>query len=194
MAATRREHLREGLVQLHARKVKVEAQMAKKSAAKMAYRDALVQAPPREDVRLTSPTISSAMRKLQTGRVPDPEREQRLVEAAARAQAKEAKATAAKQDALHTLYMNARHFITTEAQLDAEIEKLFVEKPFEHATRGGQTDNVWDAYGPPPTVQDMLSSINGTQKTAILYHRGPAEITGERVRKMAEELTGGKMD
>lgn len=168
--------------------------MAKQSARKRRIRDALVSAPPREDERLTSTTITAAMRQLQVGQLPDPEREQRLEEAAARAQAMEAKASAARMDALHTLYMNARSFITTEAQLNAEIDKLFVERPFEHLTRGGQTDNVWDAYGPPPTVQDMLSSVNGTQKTAVLYHRGPAEVTGQRVRKMAEELTGGKMD
>jgi hypothetical protein len=88
--------------------------------------------------------------------------------------------------------MHAREFITTEAQLDAEIEKIFIEHPFgaEHPDK----TNIWDAYGAPPTVQDMLSTVNNTQKTSIDYHRGPGFVTGKRMTKIAEELTGGKMD
>ena len=55
-------------------------------------------------------------------------------------------------------------------------------------------ENIWDAHGAPPTVQDMLQSINDAQKNALEYHRGPAHITGQRMKKIAEELTGGKMD
>ena len=90
--------------------------------------------------------------------------------------------------------MHARNFITTEAQLDAAIEKMFVERPWEHVPGKEKAVSIWDAEGAPPTVQDMLSEVNRTQKSAMLFHRGPAVATGKRMLKIAEELTGGKMD
>jgi hypothetical protein len=192
MAASRRENLREGLLELHKRKVSQDIAMASRGRMKSRQREAAVYAPQREDERLTSPTVRHAVRQLQKGRVPDPGREERIAEAGGRVKAKEIARETQRKDALHTLYMHAREFITTEEQLDAEIEKIFVESPFgeQHA---GKT-NIWDAYGAPPTVQDMLSSVNNTQKSALDYHRGPGYITGKRMTRIAEELTGGKMD
>ena len=192
MAASRRENLREGLLELHKRKVSQDNAMAYRSKMKRRQREAAVYGPQREDERLTSSTVRQAVRELQEGRLPDPKREARIAEASKRVQAKEMSREDARKDALHTLYMHAREFITTEAQLDAEIEKIFVAEPFgrEHP---GKT-NIWDAYGAPPTVQDMLSAVNNTQKTALDYHRGPGPLTGKRMTRIAEELTGGKMD
>lgn len=192
MAASRRENLRDGLLELHRRKVSQDTAMAHRSRTKSQQREAAVHAPQREDERLTSPTVRQAVRELQKGRLPDPERETRIAEASERVRAKEMSREEQRKDALHTLYMHAREFITTEAQLDAEIEKIFVAEPFgrEHP---GKT-NIWDAYGAPPTVQDMLSSVNNTQKSALEYHRGPSYITGKRMTRIAEELAGGKMD
>ena len=96
-----------------------------------------------------------------------------------------------EDERLHTLYMNARSFITTEEELDAEIEKIFVEDP--HAS-GNLNDNIWSVKGAPPSVLTMLSAVNNTQKKAIDFHRGPAALTGRRMKKIAEELTGGTMD
>jgi hypothetical protein len=192
MAASRRENLREGLLELHKRKVSQDTAMATRSRTKSRQREAAVYAPQREDERLTSTTVRQAVRQQQRGKVPDPGREERIAEAVERVKAKEVAKEAQRKDALHTLYMHARDFITTEEQLDAEIEKIFVESPFgpEHV---GKT-NIWDAYGAPPTVQDMLSAVNNTQKSAVDYHRGPGFITGKRMTKIVEELTGGKMD
>ena len=191
MAASRRENLREGLLELHKRKVSQDKAMESRGRAKSQRREALVRAPQREDDRLTSTTVRQAVRQLQKGRVPDPGREERIAEAVGRVEAKQIAREVQRKDALHTLYMHARNFITTEEQLDAEIEKIFVEFPFgpEHV---GKT-NIWDT-GMPPTVQDMLSGVNNTQKSALEYHRGPGQITGERMTRIAEELTGGKMD
>jgi hypothetical protein len=166
--------------------------MASRSRTKSQQREAAVHAPLREDERLTSTTIRQALQELQKGRLQDPGRDERIAEAAERVKAKELAREAQRKDALHTLYMHARDFITTEAQLDAEIEKIFVESPFGES-HPGQT-NIWDVYGAPPTVQDMLSTVNNTQKSALDYHRGPGAITGKRMTKIAEELTGGKMD
>merc|ERR1711939_636071 len=76
-------------------------------------------------------------------------------------------------------------------ELDAEIEKIFVEDP--HAS-GNLNDNIWSVKGAPPSVLTMLSAVNNTQKKAIDFHRGPAALTGRRMKKIAEELTGGTME
>ncbi|RFU34534.1 hypothetical protein B7463_g1775, partial [Scytalidium lignicola] len=192
MAEWRRTNLREGIVELHERKIRQDKRVASRSQWKRKERDQRFNAPIREDERLTNPTITAAMSKLQVGPLPDPDREVRLAEKAERAKAKEAMREEARRDALHTLYMHARSFITTEQQLDAEIEKIFVEFPFGQVHEG--KTNIWDALGAPPTVQDMLSTINNTQRSAVAYHAGPADLTGKRIKRIAEELTGGKMD
>jgi len=149
-------------------------------------------APQREDERLTNPTITGAMSELHVGHVPDPGREERIAEAAAQFRAKQTAQVYERQDALHTLYMNARSFITTSEQLNDELEKVFVQYPFGEAHP--DKDNIWDAYGMPPTVQDMLSTVNNSQKSAIQYHALPGTIDGKRMKRIAEELTGGTLD
>ncbi|PQE10498.1 Lipid phosphate phosphatase 2 protein [Rutstroemia sp. NJR-2017a BBW] len=191
MAASRRESLKEALVELNKRKVQQEAEVATKSAAKRRANEARLNAPQREDERLMNPTITEANSKLQTGFLPDPEREREVAEKARRVQAKEAEREARRRDALHTLYMNARTFITTEEQLDAQIERIFTDEPFP--SQPGVQD-IWSAKGAPPTVQDLLSKVNHSEKTSMEYHKGPAILTGARMKRIAEELTGGKMD
>ena len=190
LAASRRTNLREGLVELYKRKKDHDGAVAVRSKAKQEDRQRRLQAPQREDERLTDPTIKEANRILQSGPIPDPNRDARIAEKAARVQAKEAAREEQRRDALHTLYMQARSFITTEEQLDAKIEEVFKE------AREGESDSIWDASSPgaPPTVLDMLSDFNNTQKTATRFHAGPAQITGKRIKKIAEELTGGKME
>jgi hypothetical protein len=194
MAASRRQNLRDGLIQLHKRKVRTDKIVANRSFIKRQNREARVHAPPREDEHLTAPTITAAMRKLQLGNVPDPNREARLQAAAERVAERQKTMEEQRRDELHTLYMHARNFITTEKQLDEAIEKVFVEKPWAHVAGKENTVNIWDAEGTPLTVQDMLSEVNNTQKAAVSYHRGPAVATGKRMLRIAEELTGGKMD
>jgi hypothetical protein len=191
MAESRRKNLRESLVELKKRQRDEGRVVAGISKARSAYREKRLHAPQREDERLTNPTILEINRTLQSGPVPDPNREARLAEKAARAQAKEAAKEDMRRNALHTLYMHARSFITTEEQFNREIEKIFTETPFLQNSR---EDNIWVAKGSPLTIQDMLSEVNKSQKSAIKYHAGPAAVTGKRLKKIAEELTGGKMD
>ena len=192
MAASRRGNLREGLVELYKRKKDRDGAVAARSKTRQEERGRRLHAPQREDERLTDPTIKEANRILQSGPIPDPNREARVAEKIARVRAKEAAREEQRKNALHTLYMQARSFITTEEQLDAKIEEIFKE------THEGDPDSIWEqtgsAEGAPPTVQDMLSAINKTESKAIKYHSGPAQITGRRMKKLAEELTGGKMD
>lgn len=191
MAATRRTNLREGLVELHKRKKTQDAVVAARSKARHNAREARVHAPQREDERLTNPTITSANSTLQTGHLPDPGRAARIAEMAARVQAIAAEKEQERRDALHTLYMHARTFITTEEQLDQRIEAIFTDEPFGH---NDKRDNIWEAIGKPKEVQEMLNDVNKTQKSAVKFHAGPAIVTGERMKRIAEELTGGKMD
>jgi hypothetical protein len=52
---------------------------------------------------------------------------------------------------------------------------------------------VWDVAS-PPTIQEMLLSISKTDKAAVKYHSRPAQIAGQRMKKIAGELTSGKTD
>jgi hypothetical protein len=194
LAATRRQNLREGILALHRRKVRSEKAIAIRSAIKRENRERRLHAPQREDERLTAPTITAAMRKLQLGNLADPDREARIAAASAHVAAKAKMLEEQRRDALHTLYMHARNFITTEAQLDAAIEKVFVDRPWSNVPGKENAVSIWDAEGAPQTVQDLLGDVNKTQRSALMFHRGPAVATGKRMLKIAEELTGGKMD
>ncbi|TAQ91118.1 hypothetical protein B7494_g552 [Chlorociboria aeruginascens] len=189
IAESRRTNLREGLLALRKRKNRQDAAVAKISLDKRKARNRLLRMPQREDERLMSPTIISAMQKVRLDH--SPESAEVVARKAARVQMKETVKEEQRRNALHTLYMHARSFITTEELLHAEIEKIFVPQPFLPNHLG---DNIWDAHGAPITVQDMLSEINNTQKKSLGFHKGPAQITGQRMKKIAEELTGGKMD
>ncbi|CAG8981263.1 hypothetical protein HYALB_00003861 [Hymenoscyphus albidus] len=194
LASVRRKNLREGLHALHARKLKSDRQVAHRSLLKTEERQARLYAPQREDERLTSPTVRQALTKIQrTGRLPDPQRAQRVGASQARVARKEAALEEQRRNALHTLYMHARTFISTEKDLNAEIDRIFVPQPFQRVHNSHET-NIWDALGQPPTVQTMLSELNRTQQKLIEHHAGPARITGGRLKKIAEELTGGKMN
>ncbi|OBT53226.1 hypothetical protein VE04_05830 [Pseudogymnoascus sp. 24MN13] len=194
MAASRRENLREGLTKLYDRKVKKDAQVARKSSITQENNQRLVDAPQRESDRLTSPTITAAMATFQHGALPDPNRAARIAASAEKVAAKIKAQEEARRDSLHSLYMHARSFITTEKELDAEIDKIFTERPFAHVHGRENETNIWDAEGSPMTVFSMLSEVSNTQKKAVDYYQTPAKVTGKRMVKIAEELTGGKMD
>lgn len=191
LATQRRESLKESLVELHKRKVKQERNVAYKSQLKREANEARLNAPQREDERLMNPTITEAMSKLQVGFVPDPDRENVLAQKALRVQMTKTEREEQRRNALHTLYMNARSFITTEEQLNAKIDEIFTD-PFNASTSTKR--NIWEVCEKPPTVQDMLAGINNSHKKVVGKFARPATITGERMDRIAEELTGGKMD
>ncbi|KAG9230743.1 hypothetical protein BJ875DRAFT_144056 [Amylocarpus encephaloides] len=189
LASGRRRNLRESLDALHARKLRSDRIIAKISARKNEDRELRVNAPKRRDEVLTSATITSAMKQLYVGGIPDPRRKARVQRSKLRVKAKAAAREEDRKNALHTLYMHARSFITTDDQLNAKVEEIFVPKPW----RFSMANNVWDAEGAPPSVQDMLSN-KARRATAVEGHAGPVQVAGKRLKKIAEELTGGKMD
>ncbi len=194
MAASRRQNLREGLVALRERKHVADNRIAQISKKKSQERDIRAYRPMHPGDVLTNPTVTKAMRTFQQGQLPDPDRAARVAAMAMKVEERAKALEEKRRDALHTLYMHARNFITTEVQLDAEVEKVFTEKPFAHIPGAENKNNIWEAEGAPPTLQEMLSEVTGTQKTAADYYRSPAKVTGKRMVRVAEELTGGTMD
>ena len=196
MAAVRRRNLREGLVELHHRKQRIDRQVAGRSATKRAEHERLVRQGRREDELLTDPTIPSLMKQFQKGIVPDPDRLARVEQKRAVVEAKKLEKQEQRRDALHTLYMNAGSFITTEEQLQTAIDQAFPKGPnpawFNAAVTGKDGESIW-SVGAPDTVRVMLNKANKTGVRAMEYNAGYAKLTGDRVRRIAEELTGGRM-
>ena len=207
MSDARRDNLREGLKSLRDRQTRTDAWRNAKSAEKTAEREELIRRPEREDERLTTPSTGLDVEKLLRGGLEDPNREARLAHKARNLELHTSAQRANRMDNLHTLYMNARNFIVTPQQLDAAIDKEFgtIEKPRTFGAAAYSQDAVgrWSsdvtsmwAYGAPLSVQDML---NGGKRAEDLHEtrhsrgKGKMDVAAERVKKIAEKLTGGKM-
>ncbi|EEH07363.1 conserved hypothetical protein [Histoplasma capsulatum G186AR] len=183
MAAIRRKNLREGLAELYARKQKSDELRAKRSSAKIAQREQILVQGPREDDRLMQQSTPEVMKPSKMSILPDPTAGQRLKTSRKKHAAKQLSKKQQRSDHLHSLYMNARTFITNEEQLKAEIERVFPDGENPAWTNDEDVgENIWN-LGIPSTVESLV-------------HAGKADATiwslGEkRVKKIAEELTGG---
>ncbi|KAE8133886.1 hypothetical protein BDV38DRAFT_257025 [Aspergillus pseudotamarii] len=186
MAEMRRQNLREGLLELHTRKQRTDKSMMQRSVEKQKRRERIFRQPEREDERLTRSSVIQEMLPKRTPVLPDPNREERLTISKARLEATNAQKQAEQQDSLQALYMNARNFITTEAQLAAEIDRVFPEGENE-AWRNDhqQGENVWN-LGLPPTVQSI---VNESRKSEAARW----DLIQGRVKKLGEQITGGKL-
>ncbi|KAI9691988.1 MAG: hypothetical protein M1820_009640 [Bogoriella megaspora] len=197
LAESRRKNLREGAKELLQRKQSRDAKAEARQRKMVAEREALVAAPEREDERLTKGSVLSVM--LQRGAIQDPDREARLAEKRANVQALQELRKAERQDKLHTLYMNAREFIVDEQGLDERIEKEFgtVENPRRFGFRGGKVYgglSLWDEVN-PLTTEEMMKGATGLYRdqTAVMHEEKVDQRLQERMKRLAEELTGGKM-
>jgi hypothetical protein len=88
--------------------------------------------------------------------------------------------------------MNAGNFIITEEHLNRVVDQVFDDhEQFASDSRNGL--NIWNT-GYPETVQEMLSQANReTGGKAVDRNQGYGPVTKERMKKLREELTGGKM-
>ena len=156
MADMRRNNLREGLLELHKRKKGTDNAMMARSTAKQQQREKIFRQPDRDDEVLTRPSVVQEMQPKKLPVLPDPDRAERLAKSRARLEAVNAQKQLERTANLQALYMSARDFITTEAQLAAAIEREFPEGPNE-AFRNDQFqgENIWNV-GPPPTVQSIV--------------------------------------
>lgn len=202
MAALRREHLREGLTSLLARKRQQQRHTQLRSQMKQAESQRLVAQGPRTDEFLTANTVPAAM-------LPSAAQQSHLSAAAEAAAlhaqkvdntARHAERQAAfKTDALHSLYMNSRNFITDEAQLLAAVRKEFDLKTFQGELGGAGTNNksMW-SYGPPDDIKAMIDgqwtpTAAGERTRLANYSDQAAKRLQERVKRVAEKLSGGKI-
>ena len=191
-AASRRRNLRESLVELRQRKEKIDKRVAARSARKITEHERLIAAPERDDERFTTPSILHSMRPSSHGRLADPDRESRLAAKKANVAAIEAAKQEERRNALHTLYMNAGAFIVTEEHLNRAIDEAFDDNTqFRNDSKNGL--NIWNT-GFPETVQEMLNQANRTSGgKAVEQRQGYGPVTKERMKRIGEELTGGKM-
>ncbi|EDU49790.1 hypothetical protein Ptr902_09873 [Pyrenophora tritici-repentis] len=191
LAEKRREALKEGVKELHERKVTSEAEYLAKIQAIGATRRELAMAPRREVDILTETSVAKGIRDFLTDSLPPrPD----ISKARSRAyQRRMARVQEMRASRLHDLYTNAREFIVDEQQLEEAIDKAFgsEEQPIGWDNRGnmGLRANGQDGLSPwagpiPEGVVELLQKLKGGEGVGLAR---------ERVKKLAEELTGGKM-
>lgn len=197
MAEQRKRNLREGVQELKTRQLKTKRRLETTQAKKYQEHEELIARPEREDERLTAPSNGLDLDALFHGRVPDPSREVRLAAKRERQTHFEASRSADRLDSVHTLYTHARKFIVTPQHLDAAIEETFGtnENPTTFGPGHGEEGaSVW-AEGKPLSVQDMLNGANRARSQRALQNTGGyIAVNQDRIQRIAEALTGGKMD
>ncbi|KAH9892211.1 hypothetical protein F4778DRAFT_751265 [Xylariomycetidae sp. FL2044] len=195
MAASRRENMRSGVRDLWLRKQRADRIRLTRQKAKFEFNRAAAMAPEREDERLTRSSISAAT--LRTTVIRDPLRFEHALESRARTSAIEDAKSEARRDAIHELYMNARSFIVSEAELEGEVDRLFAEnywKSMGTSGSGQRTRNIWDLKGDPLTVAEMLNDVQRNTSKSLKSLESEETKTHKMQQRVAEELAGGKMD
>lgn len=176
MAELRKAHLREGVTGLYERKQMETAAVEARSALKKAQRDALLQQAVREDERLMNASVTSGLTQgtvSELGKqisIAQGQRSKKLRKQALR----ENDSRTVKMDALHTLYMNAKNFITSEDQLREKIKAQFdkadpnssgVRKHADFQTDVREGLSLWN-FGPPDGIKQMLASESPGSKSS----------------------------
>ncbi|KEF53849.1 uncharacterized protein A1O9_10251 [Exophiala aquamarina CBS 119918] len=187
MSEMRKAHLREGLTQLHERKVTHEKRLLRRTIVRNEQREGLINQAEREDERLTNNTVLSTMKPKRLLDLPA-EQEKEIYEArTAKYEALQSAKREARLDKLHTLYMHARHFITTKEQLAAAIDVEF-EKP--SIWRNGLPSSLKEMITgkTPPDGKADAGSVSGLVPQTERFLRDQ-----ERMKRIAEKLSGGKM-
>lgn len=190
LAESRRQALRSGIKELHQRKTTTEDASLASIQEFTADKQTRIMAPPREVDVLTQTTISKGVRDFLADALPSTSRSNISQARRVLYHRKMAKHDAARRTHLHDLYINAREFIVNEEQLDEAIEKEFgtEDEPIGWDQKGNKVpgevgQSVWS--GPiQEGVQEKLQQLKGGAGVGLAK---------ERVRRVAEELTGGKM-
>ncbi|XP_044715450.1 uncharacterized protein HRG_11029 [Hirsutella rhossiliensis] len=195
LAETRRNNLKSGLRALWKRRTKSDNVRHHRVTSKFEEHRRAAEAPEREDERLTRTTVLDAM--LDTKVYPDPERFSRADRSRTKVLARESAKREARRDALMELYISASGFIVQENELKAEIDRIFHEDYFSMQSRAnnryGTTGNIWGIYGKPPSIANMLEATSGSSTKLMAYYETEYDRSVNRHKKIAEDLTGGKM-
>lgn len=202
LAAQRRENLRSGTLELEARYKREKKIQDKRSALGQAESRRRLNAPEREDERLTAATARASTTPLSAALQKDPHAAERLAARRARYNALEAIKRERRADAMHMLYQQAGNFIVDEQGLRAAVDAEF-DAPFYQANpeRG-----IWDAEGFPETLQWLVAQ-QATRKAQYAAAMGrSADLRGmnpderllrrgrERADRVADLLTRQAMD
>ncbi|KAK7984359.1 hypothetical protein PG989_011761 [Apiospora arundinis] len=191
MAASRRRNMEEGLTKLWTRTQRTDASRKERSHKKDMEHRAAMNAPPHESDRLTAATIPASVLATQVPQ--DPQRFEQALASQARTRSVVELKSQARRDALQQLYMAARSFIVTEADLEKAVEEQFNPTFFANKTSAGMPSaSVWDIEGAPKTVGQMMGDVMGTSSRVV--KSDTSNRTAQRHRQIAEELTGGPMD
>lgn len=189
------------MVGLHEREETITQQIQARSSAKLEESDILRSQAVREDERLTNVSIPQAMLP-RAAPLLDPD-QARLIwhEKREKVAGHQAKLDEMNSYALHSLYMNARKFITTEEQLLAAIEMEFLppgqNEKFMAGEYGAKGENIWKR-GVPSRMKDLLSQ-SSVRAAKNGQQPGDGEAKArflrdqERMKRIAEELSGGKI-
>ncbi|KAF2131997.1 hypothetical protein P153DRAFT_285411 [Dothidotthia symphoricarpi CBS 119687] len=193
LADARRQALQAGVDELHERKRTTDAHYLAKIQASGAHRRELATAPPRPVDVLTATSLSKGVRDFLADALPASSRTVNTPKRREAYQRRVARVQKVRTSRLHDLYINAREFIVDEQQLDDAIEKVFgtddapigwdVKGNMGPRTEGKEGLSPW--HGPMPEgVGEMLQKLKGGEGVGLAK---------ERVKRVAEELTGGKM-
>lgn len=192
MSALRKSHLRSSLGELHTRKYDLLNRVQLRSQMKQVESQRLVHQPPREDERLTNVSIPSSMSPSVKRQFTPAEALARHAEITANVARHEAAKQAERADQLHTLYMNARTFITNEQQLLASVKEEFADDKFGVSK---ESQSIWASHGRPTGMKEMLSGqwvgAPGGERSAEYDARVKNEK--ERMKRIGEQLSGGKI-
>jgi len=196
MAENRRQNLEGSLQALWERRSASDKLRNTRVSRKFNEHNKAAAAPEREDDVLTRSTVLDAM--LDTEVYPDPQRFSRADRSRTKVLARDAAKREARRDALMELYISASNFIVQESELRAEIDRLFTEDYFrkqsQAVNRYGATENTWGIYGKPPSIANMLETSTGTSTKLMDYYESEYDRSVKRQKKIAEDLTGGKME
>lgn len=196
LADSRRKNLEEGIHALWERYETKNTAMKARTAKK--YNDNLNKARAGESKldRITRGTVMDAL--LDTKVYPDPKAARRSEVSQSKSQSREIAKSKTRMDAITELYITASNFIVSEADLKAEIDKVFTEDHFRKMARAtdrfGGMENVWGVYGKPPSVGNMLESTAGTSTKLMDRDETEFDRSVKRQKRIAEEFTGGKME
>ncbi|CAI4214529.1 unnamed protein product [Parascedosporium putredinis] len=188
MADSRRKNLRAGLQGLWRRKLKRDERDASLGADKHKAHMAAGLAAERTDEFLTLSTI--LQETLNTEVLPDPDRFQKAEVSRKRTLELEEERRDARLHSLMELYVNANHFIVDEKDLEVEVDHLFSENYW----RAPSKNSAWQEWGSQSGVNDMVGqTVRESAPTLDNYTAGYTRNM-KRQKKVAEELTGGKME
>ncbi|KAF9699277.1 hypothetical protein EKO04_003286 [Ascochyta lentis] len=191
LADARKDALRDGVKELHARKLASDAHHLHRIQKSGELRTQLAMAPRRQVDVLTETSVSKGVRDFLADALPPANKN---IDARRRAyDRRQAAHHAVRASRLHDLYTNAREFIVTDDQLDLAIEQTFGtdDAPMAWDVKGNMgprtegKDGLSPWHGPMPEgVSDRMNKLRGGEGVGL------ARV---RVKKLAEVLTGGKM-